>query len=106
MVPEIDSPEAFTYKAPVGTVKVVRWHPLITWKVYKIYVNDTFLVEITKRDDIWVVPHPLIKDLYTSDLQAIGDEIDKQVELSNQTLQPTVDKLCAIATHSPGTIRR
>lgn len=86
-----DSQFIFTYKADVGIVKVLRWQPLITWTVYKIYVNDVFLIDIKETDGMWIVPHPLIKELYTSDLQAIGDEINKQIELSNQTLQPTVN---------------
>lgn len=75
--------ESFTYEALIGTIKVVPWQPLITWRVFKIYLDDVFLVDLIRDGDIWIVPHPLIKEIYTSDIQAIGEEIDKQMGSSN-----------------------
>lgn len=78
--------EPFSYDSSMGTITIVPWHPFSTWFVYKIYVNEVFLVELQKEDDIWYVPHPLIKELYTSDIQAIGDEIDKHYDSQTKYL--------------------
>lgn len=70
--------QPFSYRAEIGTVEVIPWHPFISWLVYKIFVDGVYLVTLKKQDGIWIVTHPLVKELYTSDIQAIGDLIDKR----------------------------
>lgn len=68
----------FTYDSRMGVIRVERYWPFCEHLVYKIYVNGEYLVSLKNKEGIWMIPHPLIKEIFSDDIQAIGEEIDKR----------------------------
>lgn len=76
--------DTFSYEAPVGTVKVVPFHPFYGWLVYKVYVNDKYLTELQfSNEGTWIIPHPIFKEFYYDDILAIADQIEERPDFGS-----------------------